>query len=163
MPRTPQTPPGGSAKHFYRPGEGVVWMGVANFLGSESFIFCSRPCRSGHSVPTNVQQEDTSRSLFRKLQAPYKRLPRLRALRRGAPARFRLPAARCHKGCGAGRPQPRKRISSEMESDVLCPSHFLSVTCVLPHLGVLRSVLTCAMLLGVCRSRLSGQQHAVGI
>ena len=39
VPRTPQTPPGGSAKYFYRPGEGVVWMGVANFLGSESFIF----------------------------------------------------------------------------------------------------------------------------
>lgn len=90
-------------------------------LGVRILYFCSRPCRSGHSVPTNVQQEDTSRSLFRELQAPYKRLPRLRALRRGAPARFRLPAARCHKGCGAGRPQPRKRISSEMESDALRP------------------------------------------
>lgn len=39
VPRTPQTPPGVSAKHFYRPGEGAVWMGVANSLGSESFIF----------------------------------------------------------------------------------------------------------------------------
>ena len=95
--------------------------GCCKLLGVRILYFCSCPCRSGHNVPTNVQQEDTSHSLFRKLQSPYKRLPRLRALRRGAPARFRLPAARCHKRCGAGRPQPRKRISSETESDTLCP------------------------------------------
>ena len=163
MPRTPQTPPGVSAKHFYRPGEGVVWMGVANFLGSESFIFCSRPCRSGHSVPTNVQQEDTSRSLFRKLQAPYKRLPRLRALRRGAPHTSGCPQRGVTKGAEPAGLSPGRGSALRWSRMRSALSHFLSVTCVLPHLGVLRSVLTCAMLLGVCRSRLSGQQHAMGI
>ena len=137
--------------------------GCCKLLGVRILYFCSRPCRSGHSVPTNVQQEDTSRSLFRELQAPYKRLPRLRALRRGAPHTSGCPQRGVTKGAEPAGLSPGRGSALRWSRMRSALSHFLSVTCVLPHLGVLQSVLTCALLLGVCRCWLSGQQHAVGI
>ena len=80
---------------FKRQSEGGVWLFVANFLVSESFVLTAVPegRRSGHYVPVSLQQDKCS-SRFCNFSSLYEWenvIPlKVRALRMGYPVCFRL-------------------------------------------------------------------------
>ena len=76
MPQTPQTPPRVSARQFHRPGEGAVWLGVANFSVSDSFIFVAA-CVGQVTVSLQIPNKTQAALCSANFSLHANRLPRL--------------------------------------------------------------------------------------
>ena len=67
----PTEPPGKSAKHFQRQDEGGVWLVVANFLVSESFVLAAALLGQVTCKPPNKAVVILCYSLFCSFLSPY--------------------------------------------------------------------------------------------